>query len=187
MLACALVGPPAMADLTGSCAVRFKGYSTLHDFEGTVASRPFAIRVATNAAGATLLGATIEVPAAEMNTQHEARDKKMHEAMKVAACPLVSATVTNLSPDAARGSAGTPGSLPFTLHITGKSYPVVGRIDHWQETPKSVQFDMSFAVSLAEAGIVIPSVLGVIKVKDGVDVIVHVQVSKEPAGQPETR
>lgn len=99
----------------GQCAIRFNGYSNLHDFEGTVNSRPYPVDVVREADGSERWNVKIEVPAVEMDTNNGKRDKNMRTLLKVVEFPLISGVVSGLDPLKYRGDAPPPPSASTTL------------------------------------------------------------------------
>jgi len=69
---------------TGTSDVRFKGSSTLHDFEGTVRAVPLEVTV-TAGQGGRIVSATSGVEVKRMSTDHPDRDKNMWAMFNAAA------------------------------------------------------------------------------------------------------
>lgn len=160
----------------GQCAIRFNGYSNLHDFEGTVISRPYRVDVARAADGTERWTVRIDVPAVEMNTNNGKRDKNMRALLKVAEFPLISGVVSGLDPLQYRGDAPPP--LPLDLTLVGRTNALQATVRKLKETDSTVEFDLGFQVSLKAFGLKPPSVLGMIRVSDHVDVLCHVTLKK---------
>ncbi|MCB1207573.1 MAG: YceI family protein [Verrucomicrobiae bacterium] len=159
------------AEWTGTCKVHFSGESTLHDFEGTVATEPFTVSVSdmTEPSRATATSRVV-VKAASMNTDNEKRDVEMHKCMDVTTHPEIVVEVDHLAvadtKPAADGPVPRPTVVPFKMTLMGKTHELTGRVSDWSYSDEGVSFTVSFPVSLKAAGIKPPSVLGVVKVKD---------------------
>ena len=178
---------------SGTAAVTFKGYSTLHDFEGTV-SVPLTVTHEPKKAGDGVLTAKAGAEVAKMNTQHDERDEKMRVMFNAAANPLIDVQVKGASSRAARPATKTiaarggkqvtmeqSGILPVTLTMAGTTRTVTAETRALKEDGKGhVEFDMTFRVSLKEFGLKPPSaLLGAVSVKDAVDVKVHVSLDRK--------
>jgi polyisoprenoid-binding protein YceI len=168
---------PARA-LNGKCAIDFNGYSTLHDFEGHVRSRPYEVEVTRDADGTERWSAKLSVPAMEMDTQHRRRDKNMRALLRVPDFPLIEGVVHNEDPARYRGQPNPP-PLPVNLNLVGRKNTLQTTVRNWQENEQRVRFDVEFAVSLKEFGLKPPSMLGMIRVDDRVDVVCHVLLLKD--------
>lgn len=164
--------------MSGKCSIDFKGYSTLHDFEGHVRSQPYTVEVNRGADGAEQWAAKLAVPAAQMDTQHRRRDKNMHALLRVLQFPLIEGSVAPADPVLYRGAANPP-ALPIALTIAGRANTLQATVKNWQENERRVQFDVEFPVSLKQFGLKPPSVMGVIRVDDRVDVVCHVVLLKD--------
>jgi polyisoprenoid-binding protein YceI len=163
--------------LDGRCSIGFKGYSNLHDFEGSVNSRPYPVEVEKKADGSARWNVKIEVPALEMDTQNKKRDKNMQALLRVADFPVIEGTAIGLDPETFRGRT-TPTALPVDLTLVGRTNSLQATVRNWQETERQILFDVEFPVSLKAFGLKPPSVLGMIRVSDRVDVVCHVVLLK---------
>jgi hypothetical protein len=167
----------------GACKIQFAGSSTLHDWAGTVTSEPFETAVTLDDAGKLKsISALVEVKAADMDTDNKRRDSNIRSAMKTTQFPLVRGLFKNIPAErlgmAEAGASARPRSLPFTLELLGQPHKVRGAVSGWKVDGDKVSFVMAFPVSLAESGIVVPSVLGVIKVADKVSVRASVTLTR---------
>ena len=77
---------------TGTSDVRFKGTSTLHDFEGTVAGVPLEVLV-KGEKESRVISASSEVEVKRMSTAEKERDKNMWTMFKATAFQLIKITV----------------------------------------------------------------------------------------------
>jgi polyisoprenoid-binding protein YceI len=160
---------------TGSAILSFKGTSTLHDWDGTVAASPFAVTVAEDGSGAPQrVRATVTVPSAKMDTADAKRDENMRKAMKSAEFPLITGDIDAAFSEIAGGD-GAPARLPMALTLLGKTRPVTARVSNWKRQGAKASFDLDFEVSMASYGISVPAVLYFIRVGDRVTL--HAKVS----------
>ncbi len=156
----------------GTADVKFKGYSTLHDFTGTV-SAPLKVTV-NGEKGARTVSATSDVEVKRMSTKDDARDKNMMLMFNAAKFGLLKVNVADTNEAVLK-----KGTMPIMLTIAGNSGKVTGVVSNITENASAVSFDLAFPVSLAAFKLDPPKVLGgLIKVKDMVDVTVHVALKK---------
>lgn len=159
----------------GEGMIEFQGSSTLHDFKGTVPVPSFELLYTSpgNEQAATV-SADVSVKAGKMDTGNRKRDRKMHESMEVTEHPLVQVSVDDLklSETGAEWKEGMPepDSIPFTLTLLGKEQDLIAEVASWKETEKRIDFVVEFPVSLSASGIQVPSVIGVIRVGDEIQV-----------------
>jgi hypothetical protein len=160
---------------SGTCAITFSGKSTLHNFAGSVEAEPFTVTISNpgDPAKAGISG-RVTVKAAKMDTGNKKRDVNMREAMEVITYPDIVAEVTDWvlakAGPAEDGSPPHPAAIPFTLTIKGKKHKLRGTVTDWSSTGNTITCAISFPVSLKTSGIVVPSVLGLIKVDDQIQV-----------------
>jgi hypothetical protein len=165
---------------TGTAAVQFTGYSTLHDFEGKV-NVPLTVK-----RDGGELSAKADAEVAKMDTDHDERDEKMRAMFSAAKHRFIDVEVKGVSESRARPVKGEdgkekPGVLPLKLTIAGTSREIAGATTGLRDDGKGhVEFDLAFPVSLKEFGLKAPSaLLGAVSVKDRVDVVVHVVLEKK--------
>ncbi|HEX9191041.1 MAG TPA: YceI family protein [Candidatus Deferrimicrobiaceae bacterium] len=174
ILLLALLAAPAVAGgIQGTCDVRFLATATLHDFSGTVRSRPFAAPLSRDAAGKSVLPSVeVEVAVAEMKTGNDSRDEKMREMFQSDRHPVIRAVARDIDADRARErmrkDPGGTAPLEVTLAIRGVERMVQATAGNWKEDGDRVAFDVEFPVSLKEFGLKAPTVLGLIRVGDRV-------------------
>jgi hypothetical protein len=174
ILLVALLAAPAYAGgIEGTCDVRFLGTSTLHDFSGTVRSRPFSAPFSRDAAGKSILPSVeMEFPVAEMKTGNDSRDEKMREMFQSDRHPVIRAVARDIDADRARErmrkDPGGKTPLEVTLAIRGVERKVQATAGNWKEDGDRVAFDVEFPVSLKEFDLKAPSVLGLVRVGDRV-------------------
>jgi len=169
-------GGLARADETwsGAADVKFKGYSTLHDFDGTVKAVPLKVSVAPGKGG-RMVSATSNVKVKQMSTQNEKRDAGMWTMFHEAENRLISVEVRPTDERTLRPHDGQPGSMPVTLTIAGRRGTAKGAVTNLVERGETVSFDLAFPVSLAAFQLEPPKAVGgIVSVKDRVDVNAHV-------------
>lgn len=179
LLACS-----ALADTSrwsGTSNISFDGTSTLHDWGGKVAAKPFATIVTTDAAGnPTKVEATVIVEVAKMDTAEAKRDENMRKAMHAAEHPLITGVI-DTSFNAIRQGDAAPATLPLKLTLLGKTQTVMGRISQWKQQGDKASFDLDFDLSLKTSNIKVPSVLLVIRVGDTIKVHAAVSLKRNPS------
>jgi polyisoprenoid-binding protein YceI len=187
ILLVASLAPSAWAgEWSGSCDNRFRGSSTLHDFAGNVRCQPFSVRVDDAADGRTIVpGAEVAILVGEMDTDNGSRDRQMREMFQIDRFPRIRGTFDKFDPEKVRQElrrgprAGVP--LEFTLTIRDIERPVHAIAGNFRETGSTVSFDVDYAVSLKDFGLVPPKALfGLVKVDDRITVKTAVRL--EAAG-----
>ena len=171
VLASLTLAPLVLADETwlGSAEVKFKGYSTLHNFEGKVKDVPLKVTVAGEK-GNRIVNATSNVPVKEMSTANNDRDRSMWDMFNEKQFKVIKVEVSNAQEKALKPKGGNPGSMPITLSIASKRGSVIGAVTNVSETPTDVSFDLSFPVSLKSFGLEPPKAVGgLVRVRDTVD------------------
>ncbi|NOY00592.1 MAG: YceI family protein [Verrucomicrobia bacterium] len=155
----------------GACEITFFGKSTLHDFAGTVNAEPFVVTISnmTDKSNASA-SSKVTVKAVKMDTASKKRDANMHDVMKVSTFTDIVVDVINLKPDNTKPvfeeAVPRPTIIPFTLTIKGKKQQLTGTVSAWFYSEDTIKCTVSFPVSLKTSGIVVPTVLGFIKVDD---------------------
>lgn len=170
-----LAGSAAAGSIRGTCDVLFLASSTLHDFSGTARSRPFAAPIVMDGEGKAVLPAVeVEFPVAEMRTGNDSRDGKMREMFQVDRHPVIRAVARDIDADSLRErmrkERGGKVPLAVSLAIRGVERKIQATAGNWKEEGVGFTFDVEFPVSLREFGLDPPSVLGIIRVGDRVDV-----------------
>jgi hypothetical protein len=162
----------------GVTDVKFRGYSTLHDFDGTVRGVPLNVTVRRGPNG-RLVDATSSVKVTEMNTADSKRDANMMTMFKEAQFHLIKVEVSGAEERVLKPQLGKPGSMPVKLTIAGTRGTANGIVTNVSESPEKVEFDLAFPVSLKAFNLDPPKVIGgLVKVRDNVDVTAHVVLKK---------
>ena len=158
----------AVQQLPATAAIRFAATSTLHDFGGSLPSQPFTLVLSNGT-----WSASADVLSGLMNTAHEKRDRKMHEMFATNSFPKMHGAVIAAP---LPGVAGTNATLQ--LIIRDKTNALTARITGWTEDARAIQFRATWELSLKNYALKPPSVLGVIKVGDRIQLEADVTASK---------
>jgi len=167
----------------GVCEITFSGKSTLHDFSGTVNAEPFTVSIANMMDSSKASASSkVMVKALKMDTASKKRDAKMHDVMKVSTFTDIVVDVVKLKPDKTKpvfdSAVPRPTIIPFTLTIKGKKQQMTGTVSDWSYAGDIIKCTVSFPVSLKASGIVVPTVLGFIKVDDQILVAAKLTLKK---------
>lgn len=149
--------------------VRFGGKSTLHDFEGHGQSAPFEIEVKPGAE-TEMFSARVSVPVMSLDTQNEKRDHEMLNLLDRDAFPVIEGELLRIPVKAPDGT-----SVELTLRLHGREQAVPAVLTDMRREGDHLSFHLSFIVSLAQYGLKPPSVMGLIRVADAVQVECEVQ------------
>jgi len=178
LVAMELVAAAAMQPLpplTARFEVRFEGRSTLHGFEGSAAPGKVDLEPAADSTDATPVfrgEATIAV--ASLVTGNESRDAKMRAMLDGEHYPEIRASFARIDVSTLRAGVATGnGELPLRLTIRDVTRDLVAKVSEWEEVDDHASFDAHFRVSLEQFGLVAPSVFGLIRVADEIDVHVR--------------
>jgi len=171
------------SEWSGTCKVSFAGKSTLHDFEGTVSAEPFSVKIANfDTPTKALATSLVSVKAAKMDTGNAKRDKAMRKCMEVDTFPEITVSVKDLSPELTsprmEGPMPEPTVIPFKMSLKGKTHDISGKVSDWSYREDKISCTVSFPVSLSAAGIKPPSVLGMVKVEDQIEVAAQLMLSR---------
>jgi polyisoprenoid-binding protein YceI len=164
------------AEITGTCYITFFGTSTLHDFIGTVRSRPFTVHFAENPdVGKVIPAVAVDVAVSEIDTDNGKRDKKLRKMFQSDAFPFIHGEMTDIQPDKLRGemegSENGDTTIDLKLKIREVEQAIPVRISNFRQYKQKISFDMEFPVSIAAYGLKPPAPLfGIIRVGDRVDV-----------------
>ncbi len=169
----------------GTFEIKFKGSSTLHDFEGSAGGQPFAMRVVKDQAGATRWSGVLRVKVADMTTANSDRDKNMQAMFRSDKFPIIEAKLTDVNTASARSRREDgkviSGVMPIQLTISGETRSVSASVVSWEEQNDQIEFRVKFPVSLKAFKLEAPSAfLGLVRVGDQIDVEASVKVRNKP-------
>jgi hypothetical protein len=173
----------------GHCDIEFCGTSNLHDFSGTVTSRPFEIIATPSDDLYEILRTTeVEVEIKKMDTGIGLMNKNMYKMFEADTYPLITGTIADSPQNAAIAAIGiAPGeSLPLAITLHGKTNTVNAAIeDVTQEKDGTTVITGVFDLSLTAYGIEPPTFFFIFKVGDTVHLRVKVVTCPAtPQGQP---
>jgi len=149
-----------------TCAVAFSGSSTLKDFTGTL---PPVTTQLESAAAPGHWNVDLLVPIAAVDTGSSSRDARLRELFRTSE---IRVSLEDLDPAAVRSEHRLRG----TLTLAGRTREFVATLANWKEDEHGASFDASGTISLADFGLPAPTVLGVIRVADTIEVSAHVEV-----------
>ena len=149
-----------------TASIQFKGTSTLHGFEGNVKPRPFKttfISETTN--GPIRVSATVSFDVLNMSTDHKKRDKKMFKMLGQKQFLTITGSLTGAILPVSGNSTAT-----LFLRIRDIEQEVPVTLSEWKREGDLGTFNMTFPISLKAFGLKAPSVVGLIRVGDTVQI-----------------
>jgi hypothetical protein len=167
--------PAGAGEIQGTCLLRFRGVSTLHEFSGTVRCQPFSADLReTDAGGMWIRGVEVDVMVDGMDSGNRIRDGQMREMLESDRFPRIHGTVREIDVAGIRravrvGKGGT-ASFDLALRIRDVERTIRAAVTNLREEGDQVGFDVEFPVSLEEFGLKAPSFLGMFRVRDKVTV-----------------
>lgn len=157
-------------DYQGNCSVAFQGTSTLHNFEGTGRCQPFTVAEHDG----TMTVPMLSVAVASMDTDNSKRDKKMREMFESEKYPLIvgmtDPVILNDVRNALAAGVDNTAEVNIQLKIRDIEKNVTAALQNVVEADSGITADLNFSLSLTEFKLEPPSVLGIIKVGDMVNV-----------------
>ena len=152
--------------------VGFDGTSTLHDFHGAGKLTPQLVEWEPLVEGGVLTAHKITLKVSDLTTDHKKRDRNMMKMFDPESYPQIQADISGW----ALPGSGSEEKL-LTLHIHGTEVTVPVLLSDYEEKEGVIHFTCSFTVSLKEADLKRPSVLGLIRVGDEVKVVVESELT----------
>lgn len=147
-------------EYSGVAKITFTGTSTLHDFEGQVSSRLFALRIQSNT-----WSATADVLSGSMTTANDSRDRNMWKMLGTNVFPQIKGVIREaIIPSSDTGTA----AASMTLGIRDRRQDIPVTFSNWSESEGILRFKADWNVSLRQYNLNPPSVMGVIRVGDKV-------------------
>ena len=166
VVACMMNATTWAEHVAATVGIRFKGTSTLHGFEGTAPAQPFVAHFTTDEkTGTWKVSARTSLNVKNMTTNNRMRDKNMDKMFDLVHFPRIEAELQNVS---ISEKADTQAKLH--LKIRNVEHEVNATISNVRRKGDRISCIMSFPVSLTAFGMTPPSVMGMIKVKDTVNV-----------------
>lgn len=161
----------------GRCVTHFDGHASFgHDFSGAATSQPFSVTMETSDEG-PLLSFDIVTPFEEVTTFHKKRDREMREHFHAETYPQVMGRVTRFPLRklvAAKDLETVP--LPFEFAFMGQTNRMEAVVHDVQSDAGGLHFTADFNFSHKAFGVKPKSMIGLFKVKDGVEVSTRVDL-----------
>lgn len=159
-----LLSTARAGEIEATASIIFRGTSTLHAFEGTVATAPFTATFSEDKeTGQLRISATATVTVADMTTHNGKRDKNMFKMLDSEKYSLITGVLANaLLP--VKGS----GEAMLHLKIHGVEQDVAATLSDVKRNGDQASCLMTFPVSLAAFNLKAPTVMGLIRVGDTV-------------------
>jgi hypothetical protein len=117
--------------------------------------------------------AETDVLAGQMATASEGRDRSMHKMMNTKDHPQIHGKVARAPIPTAAGT-----NVTLNLKIRDQQFDLPVRVTDWKETAEDIRFHAAWELSLKQYRLKPPSVLGVIRVADRVQLEADVTASK---------
>ncbi len=177
-----LTAPAATPGYRGSCTISFQVQKTLmKDFTGTAACEPFDITVTDNMVNIPVIAVEI----ATMNTGNNKRDKEMRAMFEHLTFPRITGETEAFTSDRLLTPEGQlvemPEQLTFALTIRDVTQTITATVTEPVIDPSSINAILAFNLSLSSFGLNPPSFMGIIKVKDDLQVKVNMSIDRSPA------
>jgi polyisoprenoid-binding protein YceI len=182
-----LWSPSWALDIRGTCYITFLGTSTLHDFTGTVRSKPFTVSLTEGErSGNFIHRVEVEVPVDEIDTDNKKRDKKLRKMFQSDQFPGIHGMIKEIRPDKLRKElqARQNGAvtMDLTLKIRDIDRVIPVNIGNYREYGQQISFSMEFPVSLKAYNLKPPAPLfGLIRVGDRINVKITFDLEIKPA------
>ncbi len=179
------------ATLDGECTIHFFGKSTLHDFEGQVTCQPFVLQTEAAESGRQVIRQqVVTVLVSEMGTDNDGRDKKMRAMFDSTNFPEIKGHFADLEPEVIleqlKATENGQGSLEFDLQIRKITQHIKAKTSLLTIGPEQIVFTMEFPLSLASFKLKPPSVMGIIRVANDVQVEVQITLHRLPPAKVST-
>lgn len=179
-----LTATAAASSYRGSCAITFEVQKTIiKDFSGTAACEPFEITMTDDMVNIPV----IAVKVATMDTGHSERDEDMRKMFEHERFPLITgdteAFAANEFLTAEHKNIRTPEEVRFALTIRDITQEITATVTKPQIDPSSITATLLFDLSLSSFELDPPTFLGVIKVKDTLQVRVTMSFDINPPTQ----
>lgn len=163
--------------LQGVATFHFSGTSTLHDFEGSVAAKPFNLEIQEGK-----WSASSTVDTAKMETGKKKRDANMHKMLEASRHPLLFGKVSK-----ATIPVKGEGTAMMQLGIRGVTHNIPLTLSKWEDTGGALSFHAEGEVSLKKFGLKPPSFLVLICVDDTIKLKCDVTAKSTPANKKEMK
>jgi len=181
-----LAATAASPSYRGSCEITFQVQKTIiKDFSGTAQCEPFAISVTDN----MIKVPDIAVQVTSMDTGNSKRDKDMRTMFEHDTFPLITGDAETFAADefltAEDKIVRTPEEVSFALTIRDITQQITATVTEPQIESSTISATLIFDLSLSSFELNPPSFLGVIRVKDTVQVKVTMSLDRSPVATEE--
>ncbi len=166
--------------LAAKADIKFKGSSTLHDFEGVAATSPFVATFQEQEEdGELTVSAKTFIDVGNMTTNNKKRDKNMFKMFDLEHFARIEGELAETVV-----SETEKAEAKLHLKICDEEHDVTAIISEVQRSENQITCNMAFPVSLKAFHLKGPSVLGMIRVDDTVYVECTIvgQIGKTVAG-----
>ena len=180
------VAPQATAAATvnyrGSCTVTFQVQKTMmKDFSGHAACEPFDLTVTDNKISIPV----IAVQVATMETGNSKRDREMRIMFEYQTFPRITAEIEDYTADQPLTTGGRidqiPEELTFGLTIRDITQRITATVTEPRIDSSVIEATLVFDLSLASFELDPPSFMGIVKVKDHLQIRANVFLDRNPA------
>ncbi|MCF7853842.1 MAG: YceI family protein [Candidatus Pacebacteria bacterium] len=166
-------------EVRGWCDGAFYGTSTLHDFSGTVRSRPFTASFAEKQYGIEdLEGVPMRVRVRDMDTGNRRMNENMYKMFEVKKYPVITGTVAESRARETASSGDTPRRVTFAITIQDRTKHIDAAIKDVRRRGGRVETDVEFNVSLNAFGLKPPTFFGIFRVHDKVRVTMTIVLTE---------
>ena len=177
-----LAATAATPTFRGSCAITFQVQKTvMKDFTGTAACEPFEITVTEDMISIPV----IVVPVATMDTGNSRRDREMRTMFESQIFPRITGETEAFASDRLSIPEGRldqmPEELTFALTIRGITQTITATVTEPHIEPSSIEATLIFDLSLASFKLDPPSFMGIVRVKDNLQLRAKVSLDRSPA------
>lgn len=157
-------------DYHAECTIAFQASATLHDFQGAGQCQPFIV----HEEGGILNIPVVRVPVAGLDTGNTKRDQQMREMFEAERFPLITGRSGTVSLSVVRQALADPDAatpdIPVQLKIRHIEQEILATVRNFGAQNDEIKADLEFSVSLAAFQLEPPSLLGIIRVGDRIDV-----------------
>ncbi len=177
-----LASTAAIPNYRGSCTITFEVQKTMMmDFTGHAACEPFEITITDNMVSIPV----IVVPVATMDTGNSRRDRDMRTMFESQTFPRITGETEAFASDRLLTTEGRldeiPEELTFALTIRDITQMITATVTEPNIDSSSIEATLVFDLSLASFELDPPSFMGIVKVKDNLQVRVKVSLDRNPA------
>lgn len=165
-------------DAEGTAKIKFKGTSTLHDFEGSAESKVIAKKATEK--GIVKWNFISELKVKTMNTNKDSRDKNMMKMFNETKFPIIEVSIKELDDSVLKAAETKPQSIICDITISGIKNSIQATISSVTNKDEALNFALDLNLSLKQFKLKNPTaMLGMVKVGDQVKVTIDTSILKE--------